>query len=209
MPKNSLFNKIFKLPVYIHILAIITVACISVYVVLKTIDTYTNHNQAVQVPDVRGLQIEDAIPFLEKNLLSYKIIDSVFSKTDPPGAIVELLPEANSKVKKRRTIYITVNAKTEETAVIPDIEDMSLSFRQAYAILKARGFLDVDYKYVTGEFLDLALGVEYGGQMVKKGDRVPLSAKLTLIISDGNNILQTDSISAENAANIVGDESWF
>jgi Uncharacterized protein conserved in bacteria len=209
MPKNSLFNKIFKLPVFIHLLLITIVACISVYIVLKSIDTYTNHNQAVHVPDVRGLQIEDAVPFFEKNLLSYKIIDSVFSKIDPPGAIIELLPEANSKVKKRRTIYITVNAKTEETAVIPDIEDMSLSFRQAYAILKARGFLDVDYKYVTGEFLDLALGVEYGGQMVKKGARVPLSAKLFLIISDGNNTLQTDSITVENAGNLVGDESWF
>jgi Uncharacterized protein conserved in bacteria len=210
MPKNSLFNKIFQLPVYIHLLAILAIACITGYIVLKTIDTYTNHNQAVTVPDVRGLQIEEAIPFLEKNLLSHSIYDSIYSKDVPPGAIVDLLPEANSKVKKKRTIYITVNAKTEETAVIPEIEDMSLSFRQAYAILKARGFMDLEYKYVTGEFLDLALGVEYGGQMVKKGARVPLSAKLILVVSDGNStIIQTDSTKEENSETFIGDESWF
>ena len=209
MPKNSIFNKLFRLPVYIHLLAILTVTFITVYIVLKSIDTYTNHNQAVTVPDVRGLQIEDAIPFLEKNLLNYSIYDSIYSKDVPSGAIVDLLPEANSKVKKNRTIYITVNAKTEETAVLPDIEDMSLSFRQAYAILKARGFLDLEYKYVTGEFRDLAIGVEYGGQMVKKGARVPLSAKLILVVSDGNNSIRADSTKEDNTEPIIGDESWF
>ena len=210
MQKNSLFNKIFQLPVYIHLLAISTVACITVYIVLKSIDAYTNHNQAVHVPDIRGLQIEDAVPFLEKNLLSYSIVDSVYSKDVPPGAIFELMPEANSKVKKNRTIYITVNAKTEETAIIPDIEDMSYSFRQAHAILKTKGFMDVEMKYVTGEFLDLALGVEYGGQMVNKGARVPISAKLILVISDGNGSAhRRDTISEDNPEPMVGGETWY
>ena len=210
MPKNSFLNKIFRLPVYIHLLAISTFACITVYIVLKSIDAYTNHNQAVHVPDIRGLQIEEAAPFLEKNLLSYSIVDSVYSKDVTPGAIFELMPEANSKVKKNRTIYITVNAKTEETAIIPDIEDMSYSFRQAYAILKAKGFMGVEWKYVTGEYPDLALGVEYGGQMVKKGARVPLSAKLILVISDGNGAAQKrESISEDNPEPIVGGETWY
>ena len=207
MPKNSLFDKIFKLPVYIHLLAIAAFACITLYIVLKSIDAYTNHNQAVQVPDVRGLQIEDAIPFLEKSLLRHEILDSIYSKDVTPGAIVELTPEVNSKVKKNRIIYITVNAKTEETASIPEIED--ISYRQAYALLKARGFMDVEYKYVSGEFLDLAIGVEYRGQMVSSGTRVPLTAKLTLVISDGDIFMnESDSLTEEKPV-VVGDESWF
>ena len=208
MPKNSLFNKIFRLPVYVHLLAISVMLCIAVYIVLKSIDTYTNHNQAVTVPDVRGLQIEEAIPFLERSLLRYEIIDSVYTKREMPGAIIELMPEANSKVKKNRVIYITVNAKTEETAPIPEIEE--ISYRQAYALLKARGFVDVEWKYVTGEFLDLAIGVEYAGQMISSGTRVPLTAKLILVISDGNTLIQEgDSITGENPEIIVSDESWF
>jgi beta-lactam-binding protein with PASTA domain len=173
--------------------------------VLKSIDSYTNHNQGVRIPDVRGLQIEEAAPFFERNRLRYVILDSIYSKEVQPGAIVELLPEANSKVKKNRIVYVTVNAKTEETAPVPDIAE--LSYRQAAALLMARGFIDVEYKYVPGEYRDLTLGVEYEGRMINSGMRVPLTAKLVLVISDGN-IIQNDS--TENNIEIIGgDESWF
>ena len=206
---KSFLGKIFKLPVYIHLLAVIGVTCLTVYIVLKSIDSYTNHNQAVNVPDVRGLQIEDAAPFFEKNLLRYTVIDSIYSKAAIPGAIVELLPEANSKVKKNRLVYITINAKTEETAPIPEITD--ISYRQAYALLKARGFLDVESKYVTGEFRDLTVGVEYGGKMIEEGTPVPLTAKLILVISDGNIIpLEEDSVVVETPEIVAsGEEIWF
>ncbi len=196
------------MPVYVHLLAILVLLCLIIYIVLKSIDLYTNHNQAVYVPDVRGLQIEDAAPFFEQNMLSYEIIDSVFSKEETPGAIIELIPEANSKVKKNRIVSVTVNAKTEETAPIPDIAD--ISFRQAYALLRARGFTDVEYKYVSGEYRDLTIGVEYGGQIINTGTRVPLTAKLILVISDGHVIPEdSNAVKDENIEIIGGDESWF
>lgn len=203
---KSFFSKIFNMPIYIHLLIMAVVGCIIVYVVLKGLDMYTNHNQAVQVPDVRGLQIEDAEDFFERNMLRYEIVDSIYSKEVTPGAIVELMPEANSKVKKNRIVYITVNAKTEETAMIPEVAD--ISFRQAYALLRARGFMDVEWKYVTGEYRDLTIGVEYGGQIVSHGTYVPLTAKLILVISDGH-ITPKDSETVEKSEIIGGDESWF
>lgn len=205
---KSFFGKIFELPVYIHLLAVIAAFCVIVYAVLKGIDGYTNHNQAVTVPDVRGLQVEDAEEFLKQSMLRYQIVDSIYSKDVTPGAIVELMPEANSKVKKNRIVYITVNAKTEETAIVPEVAD--ISFRQAYALLRARGFMDVEWKYVTGEYRDLTIGVEYGGQMISGGARVPLTAKLILVISDGNIApTENDSMMLEKPEIIEGDESWF
>ena len=203
---SSLFDKIFKLPVYIHLLIIMVAGCIVVYVVLKGIDSYTNHNKAVKVPDVRSLQIEDAIPFFEDNILRYSIVDSVYSKDYAPGAIVELMPEANSKVKKNRIIYITVNAKSEETIPIPEVT--GISYRQAYALLKARGFTDLEYKYASSDFRDLTLGVEYGGKVIESGTRLPLTAKLILVIGDGHAIIPTDSISEEKP-DTEKDEGWF
>ena len=206
---SSLFDKIFKLPVYIHLLVLMGVVCIAVYIVLKGIDAYTSHNQAVNVPDIRKLQIEEAIPFLEQNSLQYSIVDSVFSKDVEPGAIVELMPEANSKVKRNRIIYITVNAKSEETAPIPEVTDMS--YRQAYALLKACGFTNVEWKYVSGEYRDLTMGVEYGGRMVNDGTRVPLTANLILVISDGYIINKGDTLTDDVKPDIIGghDNEWF
>jgi beta-lactam-binding protein with PASTA domain len=153
---------------------------------------------------VRGIQVEDAATFLEQNMLRYTVIDSIYSKEVMPGAIVELMPEANAKVKKNRTIYITINAKTEETVSLPDVTDAS--YRHAYAQLRSLGF-DVERKYVPGDFLDLTVGVEYKGNLVSGGMRVPRSANLILLVSDGN-IVMPDDVPAIDE-NIEGDESWF
>ena len=206
---SSLFDKIFKLPAYIHLLAIMVGGCVVVYVTLKGVDSYTNHNQAVKVPDVRGLQIEEAIPFLEENILRHAIVDSVHSKDVAPGAIIELMPEANSKVKKNRIIYITVNAKSEETVPLPDVTGISTSYRQAYALLKARGFTNLEWKYVSSEFRDLTLGIEYGGKIIDSGTRLPLTAKLIIVIGDGHNLNLTDSINIIEEPDNETDEGWL
>jgi len=205
---KSFISNIFHLPVCIHLLAVMVLSCVAVYATLKYIDYYTNHNQAVLIPDIRGLQIEDAAPFLERSLLRYEVIDSIYTREVVPGAIVELSPAANAKVKKNRIIYITVNAKTEKTAPIPEVAD--LSYRQAYADIKSRGFRYVEKKLVAGEFYDLTVGVEYEGQIVNGGTRVPLTANLFLIVSDGtvgsHEKKVIDEESTENAGN---DENWF
>ena len=201
-------KNIFQLPVYIHLLVVIVVSVLIGFGALKFVDLYTNHNQAVSVPDVKGLQIEDAAPFLNKNSLHFTIVDSIYSKEFPAGAIVELLPEANSKVKKNRIIYITINAKTEETAPIPELA--GISRRQAYAGLKARGFKYVEEKWVSGEYRDLTVGVEYEGKFLQGGDRAPLSAILTLVYQDGIVFpLEDENEGNENEMIIKSDESWF
>ena len=205
-------SKLFQLPIFIHLLAVIVVSFFAGYGTLKYIDRYTNHNQAVNVPDVKGLQIEDAAHFLAQNELRYTIIDSIYSKDFLPGAIVELSPEANAKVKRNRIISITVNAKTEETAPIPEVVDLSL--RQAYSDVKACGFKYVEIKYITGEYLNLTVGIENEGKLVNSGTRVPLSAKLTLVLQDGNITPFEDEEEGEDGNKtkkepVKIDESWF
>jgi beta-lactam-binding protein with PASTA domain len=200
-------DKLLKAPVYVNILIVLALLFIVGWLTLLWIDTYTNHNKAVVVPDVRGLQIEEAEPYFSKNLLRYVIIDSVYSKAATPGAIVDIIPDANTKVKKNRIVYVTVNAKSEETAPVPEITD--ISYRQAYALLKSRGFQNVDLKYVSGEFRDLAIGVEYRGKMVKTGDRIPLASKISLVLSDGHIVAQGDSIKEDKPKIIGGNETWF
>ena len=100
------------------------------------------------VPDVKGMKLEDAAEFFGNNKLRYNVIDSVFSKDVAPGSIVELVPGVGSKVKEGRIVFVTINALTSQMAVIPEVED--LSFRQAYALLRARGFSSVEIEYGDG-----------------------------------------------------------
>lgn len=206
--KKNIFNKALDMPIYVNILAALALLCLIVFVVLKCIDIYTNHNKAVVVPDVRGLQIEDAEPFFKKNTLKYVVVDSSYSKDATPGAIIEMMPAADLRVKKNRVIYVTVNAKTEKKIAVPDVAE--ISYREALALLRSRGFTDIEYKYVTGIYKDLTVGVQYGGQMIQSGTRVPVSAKLILVVSDGiESDYQGDSTIIHNDKKIEGDESWF
>ena len=135
---SNFFVKLIKNPFVINLLLVIVVSCGVVYGVLAWLDSYTRHNQAVVVPDVKGMKLEDAAEFFGNNKLRYNVIDSVFSKDVAPGSIVELVPGVGSKVKEGRIVFVTINALTSQMAVIPEVED--LSFRQAYALLRARGF---------------------------------------------------------------------
>lgn len=205
----SRLTKFIKHPVVINLLLAVVITIAVIIGVLSWLDHYTRHNQAVVVPDVKGLTVEKAVPFFESNGLRYNVIDSVFSKDVRPGSIVELVPSAGSKVKEGRIIFITVNALTSQMAALPEVED--LSFRQAYALLKAAGFTSIEIVYRSGEYKDLALGVQTDGQPLMPGEHVPLSAPLQLLVSSGNEAtagttadsLETEEVIEENM------DDWF
>lgn len=152
--------------------------------VMSWLDTYTRHNTAISVPDVRTMQVNAANQVLAKSGLKYEIIDSVYSKTVAPGAIVEQSPEANSKVKEGRIIYLTLNATSVQTFPLPDIEEMSQ--RQAVATLRAIGFKIDSVFYVNYEYKDLVVGVKYKNKTVKTGDKIPVGSRLVVLVGDGN-----------------------
>ncbi|MDO4756313.1 MAG: PASTA domain-containing protein [Parabacteroides sp.] len=208
---NGFLVKLIKNPYVLNILLAILVACGLVYGTLKWLDSYTRHNVAVVVPDVKGLAIEDAAEFFKNSNLRYNIIDSVYAKNVPPGAVVELVPMAGSKVKEGRIVFVTVNAYTSQMAIIPEVE--ALSFRQAYATLRACGFEKVEVEYVPGGFKDEAIAVEMDGRVLQHGEHIPLTASLVLKVSGGDD-MPIDSLGiSENDAPIESlnseVENWF
>lgn len=169
-------------PIYIHLLSAILVLSIIIFIVLKGLNIYTLHSQTITIPEVKGLQLGDASVFLENSGLRYSVIDSVYTN-DEPGAIVEMVPTFGSKVKKGRIVFITLNAKSAQSAAIPDVNQVS--FREAYARIRAQGFTSVETKYVRGQYKDLVIGVEFQGRDLSPGEFVPLTSALILKVSDG------------------------
>lgn len=207
---SKFFVKLIKSPYIINLVVAAVLTCGVIWGVLHWLDVYTRHNEAVIVPDVKGMKLEEAETFFRNNGLRYNVIDSVFSKDVAPGAIVELVPNVGSKVKEGRIVFVTINALTAQMAVMPEVED--LSFRQAYALLRSRGFNTIEIEYVPGDYKDLAIGVELRGRVLEKGEHVPLTAPLTLKVSSGDaemvpDSLDIDSIPVEDLQSEV--EDWF
>lgn len=194
--KDSL-KRFVKHPIVINLILLAAVSGLLLVGVLKWLDHYTQHNVVVVVPDVKGLTMDDAAPFFQNNSLRYNVIDSVFSKEVAPGAIVELAPNVGSKVKKGRIVFVTINATTSQTSPMPEIEDLSL--RQAYALLKSRGFTSIEVEYVPGMYKDLAIAVESNGRTIPANERVLLTAPLVLKVSGGMDF-ELDSLSLDSLA---------
>lgn len=207
---SGFLSKMIKNPIVLNLLAAVVITIAVIMGTLSWLDTYTRHNEAVVVPDVKGLTVEKAEEFFKSKNLRYSVVDSVYSKNVAPGAIVEILPTAGSKVKEGRIVFITVNATTSQMAALPEVAD--LSFRQAYALLKASGFAHVEIVYQPGEYKDLAVGVEMNGNPVPAGKFVPLTASLELVVSNGEKELPeelNDSIPEGEPLLDADVETWF
>ena len=200
--------KILKNPFVFNLLLAGVITLVLLGGVMFWLSSYTRHNEAVVVPDVRGLKVEEAAEYFDRSNLRYNVIDSVFSNDVPAGAIVEMIPEAGAKVKDGRIVFITINASTTQMAPMPNVQD--LSFRQAQALLEATGFNSVEIEHVPGDYKDLVVGVEHRGRMLSSGEKVSLKAALVLKISNGEGEMlptTTDSTAVEELDS--EEENWF
>ncbi|MDR0795970.1 MAG: PASTA domain-containing protein [Tannerella sp.] len=170
-------------PVLTHLISAIIIFCIIIFFVLKGLNAYTLHNQAIVIPDIKGLMMYDAAVFLENKGLRFEVIDSVYTQEVKSGAIVEVIPAIGSKVKKGRIVFIRINAYTAQMAAIPDVKDRSL--RQGELLVKAQGFTSVEIKYVNSPYRDLIIGIELSGKLLSPGEMAPLTSALILHVGDG------------------------
>ena len=74
---KNIREQFMRMPIVLHVLLIGGVLCLLSAITLQALRGYTLHNQAIVVPDVKGLQLEEASTFFENNDLRYTVIDSV------------------------------------------------------------------------------------------------------------------------------------
>ena len=167
-------NKFF----WINLIAMVIVVALLLFGVLKGLDIYTRHGEAVVVPNVKGMGVAEAEKMFRNQGLTCIVSDSSYVKNLPAGCILEHNPAAGQKVKEGRTIYLTINTLSTPLSVVPDVADNS-SVRQAQAKLIAAGFKLTENRMVSGE-KDWVYGVIYQGRQLQIGDKAPIGATLSL-----------------------------
>ena len=175
-----LTSKIFLANVLIALVAVVMLFGLT----YKWLDKYTDHGNAVTVPDLRGMTAGAAEKFLQSKSLQIKIADSsVFDNKRKPGTVIEQDPGANEKVKKGRTIYLTTTRSTAPIIKMPDLKDVSL--RQAEAILSSYGLTLGQQVYKPDLAKNAVLSVSNNGKEINAGDEIPKGSVIDLIIGDG------------------------
>jgi beta-lactam-binding protein with PASTA domain len=185
----------------INLAAMGAVVVAAVLITFRWIDSYTEHNIAIKVPDITGMQEQEAIDYLAQHDLEGIASDRVFIKGVPAGEITAQRPAAEAKVKRGRKIYLTVSSGNQPMIAIPDIID-NCSLREAESRLRASGFKLAPHDTIAGD-LDWVYGVRYEGRELKSQERVPEGAQLTIVVGGGNKE-ESDIIEAPTV-----EDDWF
>ena len=194
-------------PIIATLLEIMVVAVILCTILIFWLDSYTRHGTATIVPSVRYLTVAEASDILSRKGFRCEVIDSLFNDRVAPGVVVEQTPDAESRVKEGRIIYLTINAFSPKKVTMPSLIDGSA--RQAQAILRALGFDNVRIEYEPSPYKDLVLDVLCNGRQVDSGEKIPMTSRITLIVGMGD--MPADSLSSETAAadSLIIDQSWI
>ncbi len=187
--KQFLKSKAF----YKHLGLAIVIASTLIWITLQSLSFYTNHGEKIKVPNLYGLSLKESAKLVKENKLRYTIYDSVYNSDLPAGCILDQSPKVNALVKRKRTIFLTINSHKPEQIRFPNLVDNS--FRQAYEILITNGFKIGKLKYVDYDYYNLVLHPEYKGDTINKGDLIDKGSRIDLVLGKGKNIrIQTPEL---------------
>lgn len=177
--KQFLTSRVFSQ----QLLLVIAVTLGFIILVLMALRMYTHHGEAFPVPDVYGMtedQFEEAI---EDADLKYKVIDSAYNEQLKPGGVIGQIPEAGHKVKRDRTIFLTLNAVSPGTVSFPRVTD--ISHRQAIVQLESVGLVPGKVTFEPSEFQNLVLKAKLNGREIGEGEMVTVGSTIDLVLGSG------------------------
>ena len=148
------------------------------------LNLYTDHGVEVEVPNVRGMAVEEAESLAESVGMELNIIDSVYTTKVPRGIVIEQTPPAMSRAKRHRYIYVVINAKCKRQIPLPDVQQ--ISYRQAQATLEAMGLRVTNIVYQPYEHRDIVIGMTFNGRKLNPGERIEEGSSIVLIVGSGN-----------------------
>ena len=173
---------------YLNLLAIIILSFIILWLTIKMLNVYTRHGKVYELPDFTGMTTDEVEQTYGKDY-NFILIDSIYSKTQQPGSIVQQDPLPKSKVKHGRNVYYIIVAKMPEKTTMPNLNNLSL--RQALVLLESSGLMVKELVYVKHFARNAICEQRYNGEIIKPGTELVKGSKITLHVglgTDGRNM---------------------
>ena len=167
---------------YINLLVIVVLCFVLLWLTIKMLNAYTRHGKVYEMPDFSGLTTQEVERMYGKDY-HFILIDSIYSKTQEPGSIVQQDPLPGSKVKQGRNVYYIIVAKTPERTTMPNLNNLSL--RQAIVLLESSGLEIKELEYVEHFARNAICEQRYDGFVIKPGTELVKGSKVTLYVGLG------------------------
>jgi len=144
---------------------------------------YTHHGQAITVPNLAGLTVDEVDDVTSSRRLRFEVVDSVFSNEMPRGTVLKQNPKASSRVKKNRKIFLTLNAINLEMVSMPRM--VGLSIRQARLALQNAGLILGDIEYRPNFAINNVLQQMHNDSVINEGTEITKGAVIDLVLGMG------------------------
>lgn len=154
-----------------------------ILITMLWLSIFTRHGQARPVPDFYGLTIDESAIIAKKKKVRITVIDSLYTNIVPRGRVFEQNPKAGFKVKKKRRVFLTINAFNPEMVEMPNL--VGLSARQAYTIIEGAGLEAGNPIYRPDLTIDFVLEQLIGGAKVEPGDSIQKGSEVVLVLGKG------------------------
>ncbi len=182
---------------FIHFgLAAITII-ITLWILVKMLNSYTQHGISVEVPDFKGKTIAELNGFIEGKDVRYLIIDSIYAPKEKPGMVIRQDPETKTQVKRNRIVYLYVTGLLPPQMLMPKLIDRSE--RQAILMLESYGFKIGKITQVAGDCNGCVLGQFIKGKAVEPGTNVKKGTVIDLTIGRKDRFVAASSDTSGNS----------
>ncbi len=167
----------------ISLLISLIISVLLIFGVLKYLQSYTNQDQKIEVPDLKALSLEEVKIVLEDLHLDYEVLETgSYNPKVPKETVLEQQPEAGQIVKEKRKIYITINPKGYAKAPIPAFYGRTK--KEIVQLIINSGFNIGMYEEVN-DIGTVVRGLKFKGQELTEGDMLPKMSVIDVIIGNG------------------------
>jgi len=177
--KNFILSKVFLKNLGLAVS--FTVA--GIILLLIWMNIYTRHGQARAIPDFYGLSIEESTTLAKKNKLRFQVIDSVYTTVVPRGCVAEQNPKPGFKVKKWRTVALTINAFNPEMVPAPDL--VNLPQKQALLVIASSGLTAGQQRFIPDLSKNFVIKQLHNGKDVIPGEPIQKGSVIDLVVGRG------------------------
>ena len=171
-------DKWFYISLAIMVLLVVGV----LWLTFKRLDKFTRHGQELVVPDMVGMNYDEAVEQYQ-DIFTFILLDSIYVKDFPDGAVYQQNPAPGSKVKQGRNLYILRTTIAPEIVSMPNLRNLSL--RQAMVTLNAVGLKVNRLEYIEYFARNAVVEQQFKEEVIEPKTDVVKGSAITLVVGLG------------------------
>ncbi len=174
---------------YISLIIMLLLVVGALFYTFKKLDKFTRHGEEFPVPDMVGMNYDEALEVYQDEL-TFILLDSIYVKDFPEGAVYQQDPAAGQNVKKGRNVYIIRTNIAPEIVKMPNLRNLSL--RQAMVSLNMVGLKVDKLEFVDYFARNAVIEQKIKDNVINPNDDVVKGSAVTLVVGLGNGSRMTN-----------------